>query len=50
MGCLLYIGKLETSPYSQYASYSNWNDISYDFTSAACTLLGYPAESPLYTR
>lgn len=50
MGSLLYIGKLENSPYSKFLSPNLWNDVTYDFTSSYCQLLGLANESPLYTR
>jgi len=49
MGCFVYVGRLEKSPYSSYFHPNLWNDISHDFTSACCSLLGLSYESPLYT-
>lgn len=49
MTSLLYIGRLDKSPYSSFLLPTMWSDITYDFTSACCTLLGLSYESPLYT-
>jgi hypothetical protein len=49
MGSLLYLGRLDKSPYATFLSPNLWNDISYDFTSSCCSLLGLAYESPLYT-
>ena len=49
MGCLLYIGRLEKSPYNQFCDPSLWETIEYEFISANCIVMGLPSESPLYT-
>jgi len=49
MCSLLYIGRLEKSPYASYLSPTFWNDLHHDFTSSCCSLLGMSSESPLYT-
>lgn len=49
MACLLYVGRLENSPYKDMVSPNMWLDISHDFSSACCSVLGLSMESPLYT-
>mmetsp|Transcript_27446 Transcript_27446/g.38710 ORF Transcript_27446/g.38710 Transcript_27446/m.38710 type:complete len:430 (-) Transcript_27446:527-1816(-) len=49
MACLLYVGRLESSPYKDMVTSNMWLDISHDFSSACCSVLGLSMESPLYT-
>jgi len=37
------------SPYSAFLSTALWIDMSHDFTSVCCSLLGFSFESPLFT-
>ncbi|KAJ9177448.1 hypothetical protein P3X46_012668 [Hevea brasiliensis] len=47
MGCLLWAGKLDCSPYSELQSLANWNTIADELTRQFCNLLGLAFESPL---
>ncbi|KAH7351632.1 hypothetical protein KP509_19G006900 [Ceratopteris richardii] len=47
MGCLLWTGKLESSPYSDLLSVSCWDEIAYKFIRECCSFLGQSYESPL---
>ena len=47
MGCLLYAGRLESSPYSELMSPVNWTKTTEELTRQFCTLLGQSYKSPL---
>ncbi|KAJ8769387.1 hypothetical protein K2173_002591 [Erythroxylum novogranatense] len=47
MGCLLWAGKLDQSPYSELLSPTNWNKAADELTRQFCNLLGQSSESPL---
>ncbi len=47
MGCLLYAGRLETSPYRALLSDGMWSEAMEALHSDSCRLLGLPVESPL---
>jgi len=47
MGCLLFAGRLESSPYSDLLSDSMWTGAVEEFTRQCCGLLGQASESPL---
>ncbi|GMH14697.1 hypothetical protein Nepgr_016538 [Nepenthes gracilis] len=47
MACLLWAGKLDSSPYSDLLSPNNWDELSEELTREFCNLLGQPFESPL---
>lgn len=47
MGCLLWSGKLDHSPYSELLSPTNWNMVADELTRQFCNLLGQSFESPL---
>ncbi|OAY35672.1 protein RMD5 homolog isoform X2 [Manihot esculenta] len=47
MGCLLWAGKLDRSPYSELQSPANWNTVADELTRQFCNLLGQSFESPL---
>ncbi|KAK9688392.1 hypothetical protein K7432_014418 [Basidiobolus ranarum] len=48
MCAILFINRLENSPYADLLSNSHWFDIQHAFTRDFCSLLGMPCESPLY--
>jgi E3 ubiquitin-protein transferase RMND5 len=48
MGCLLYLNRLDRSPYADLFSSSIWDRTEYLFTRECCALMGLPYESPLY--
>ncbi|KAL1924445.1 uncharacterized protein VTP21DRAFT_4099 [Calcarisporiella thermophila] len=48
MCSLLFLSRLDRSPYADLLSPSYWSDIQHAFTTDFCRLLGLPAESPLY--
>ncbi|XP_061370083.1 protein RMD5 homolog [Gastrolobium bilobum] len=47
MGCLLYAGRLESSPYSELMSPVHWEMTTEELARQFCTLLGQSYESPL---
>jgi hypothetical protein len=47
MGCLLWAGRLEVSPYSDLLAPSHWDTVTLEFTRECCNLLGQAYESPL---
>lgn len=49
MACLLWINRLEKSPYAFFTSNSLWQEIADNFASTFCALLNLSFESPLYT-
>lgn len=48
MGCLLWAGRLESSPYSDLLAASHWDAVAVEFTRECCNLLGQAYESPLH--
>jgi len=48
MASLLFINRLDKSPYSDFLSPILWSDIVHTFTGTACALLGLSQESPLF--
>ncbi|KAL4378606.1 hypothetical protein GQ457_02G008710 [Hibiscus cannabinus] len=47
MGCLLYSGRLQQSPYAHLLSPTNWDIVAEELTRQFCNLLGQSYESPL---
>ncbi|XP_024979066.1 protein RMD5 homolog [Cynara cardunculus var. scolymus] len=47
MGCLLWPGKLETSPYSDLLLPAKWEDLIKEFTMQFCSLIGVSFKNPL---
>ncbi|XP_051140588.1 protein RMD5 homolog [Andrographis paniculata] len=47
MGCLLWAGRLDSSPYSELLSSVHWDKLSEELTRDFCNLLGQSYESPL---
>ncbi|TVU47538.1 hypothetical protein EJB05_07142, partial [Eragrostis curvula] len=47
MGCILWIGQLEQSPYCELISPERWEKMAEEFTRQFCSLLGHSSESPL---
>ncbi|XP_054791625.1 protein RMD5 homolog isoform X2 [Prosopis cineraria] len=47
MGCLLWVGKLERSPYHALLSQSNWDRLAEELKREFCNLLGQSYNSPL---
>ncbi|KAL1364973.1 hypothetical protein HN51_013094 [Arachis hypogaea] len=47
MGCLLYSGRVENSPYPELVSPSNWTEITEELNRQFCTLFGQSYKSPL---
>ncbi|RDY06753.1 Protein RMD5-like A, partial [Mucuna pruriens] len=47
MGCLLYAGRLESSPYSELMSPIHWEMTTEELARQFCTLLGQSYENPL---
>ncbi|XP_074280966.1 protein RMD5 homolog [Silene latifolia] len=47
MMCLLWAGKLDSSPYADLLSPVNWENLAEEFTRQFCNLLGQSYESPL---
>lgn len=47
MGCLLYAGRLDSSPYSELMSQIHWKRTTEELTRQFCILLGQSYESPL---
>src|SRR5690554_1098929 len=48
MGCFLFLGRLENSPYSSLLDPTLWAGIIHDFTRECCQLFGLSHESPLF--
>lgn len=48
MGCILWVGKLDQSPYTEMMCPSNWNTLANDVTQEFCSMLGQSCRSPLY--
>lgn len=48
MGCLLWVNKLEASPYKDLLSESHWDSVALQFSRECCNLLGQAYESPLH--
>ena len=48
MGCLLYLNRLDRSPYADLFSSVVWDRTEYLFTRECCAIMGLPYESPLY--
>ncbi|KAI4383468.1 hypothetical protein MLD38_009302 [Melastoma candidum] len=47
MGCLLWAGRLEQSPYPDVLSLANWDKLAEEVARQFCSLLGQSYESPL---
>lgn len=47
MGCLLWVGRLETSPYQDLLAREHWHSVALEFTRECCGMLGQGYESPL---
>ncbi|KAA8536336.1 hypothetical protein F0562_028814 [Nyssa sinensis] len=47
MGCLLWAGKLDRSPYTELMAPSHWEKLAEELTRHLCTFLGQSYESPL---
>ncbi|KAM5548488.1 protein RMD5 [Rosa sericea] len=47
MGCLLYAGRLNNSPYSEFTSPTHWEKAMEDLTGQFCSLLAQSYNSPL---
>ncbi|RYR71528.1 hypothetical protein Ahy_A02g005779 isoform B [Arachis hypogaea] len=47
MGCLLYSGRVENSPYPDLVCPSNWTEITEELNRQFCTLFGQSYKSPL---
>ncbi|XP_062178845.1 protein RMD5 homolog [Phragmites australis] len=47
MGCILWAGRLEQSPYSEFLSSALWEKLAEDLTHQFCSILGQSSESPL---
>ncbi|KAI7989404.1 hypothetical protein LOK49_LG13G00666 [Camellia lanceoleosa] len=47
MACLLWAGRLDTSPYSELLSPSHWDKLVEKLTRQFCNILGQSCESPL---
>ncbi|KAL6218393.1 hypothetical protein ACLB2K_011607 [Fragaria x ananassa] len=47
MGCLMYAGRLDVSPYSEFSSPTHWAKAMEDLTGQFCSLLGQSYNSPL---
>ena len=50
MGCLVFVNRIQDSPYKSLFSPSHWRDIEYAFARESRTLLGLSHESPLFVR
>eukprot|EP00897_Mesotaenium_endlicherianum_P008167 jgi/Mesen1/7379/ME000382S06574 len=48
MGCLLWAGRLETSPYADLLAAIHWDSVAAEFTHECCNLVGQAYESPLH--
>ncbi|XP_028074852.1 protein RMD5 homolog isoform X2 [Camellia sinensis] len=47
MACLLWAGRLDSSPYSELLSPSHWDKLAEELTRQFCNILGQSCESPL---
>ncbi|THF99299.1 hypothetical protein TEA_008290 [Camellia sinensis var. sinensis] len=47
MACLLWAGRLDTSPYSELLSSSHWDKLAEELTRQFCNILGQSCKSPL---
>ncbi|XP_010259940.1 PREDICTED: protein RMD5 homolog A [Nelumbo nucifera] len=47
MGCLLWAGRLDCSPYAEFLSPTHWEKLAEELTQQFCCLLGQSFESPL---
>ncbi|KAJ7946817.1 Protein RMD5 like A [Quillaja saponaria] len=47
MGCLLYVGRFDSCPYTESTSPIHWEKLTEELTRQFCTLLGQSNESPL---
>lgn len=47
MACLLWVGRLDCSPYAEILSPSHWEKLAEELTRQFCSLLGQSYESPL---
>lgn len=47
MACLLWSGKLDSSPYSEYLSPAHWANLAHELAQQFCNLLGESYDSPL---
>ncbi|KAG2696037.1 hypothetical protein I3760_07G040200 [Carya illinoinensis] len=47
MACLLFTGRLDSSPYSALISPTNWEKLAEELSKQFCNILGYSFESPL---
>ncbi|KAL3680446.1 hypothetical protein R1sor_023402 [Riccia sorocarpa] len=47
MGCLLWAGRLHSSPYADMLADTQWDNVATEFTRECCSLLGQAYESPL---
>ncbi|XP_071710971.1 protein RMD5 homolog [Rutidosis leptorrhynchoides] len=47
MGCLLWVGKLESSPYSELLSPTHWAKLAHELAQQFCNHLGESYQSPL---
>ena len=47
MACLLWVGRLDQSPYSELMSSAHWEKLAEELTYQFCSLLGQSRESPL---
>ncbi|KAL5710433.1 hypothetical protein ACHQM5_020994 [Ranunculus cassubicifolius] len=47
MACLLWAGRLESSPYAEFLSPIHWENLAEELTQQYCNLLGQSYESPL---
>ncbi len=48
MGCLLWAGRLEISPYSDLLAREHWDAIAVEFTHECCGMMGQASNSPLF--
>lgn len=48
MACLLWVDRLEVSPYSELISNSHWDALALELIQECCSLLGHSYESPLH--
>ncbi|XP_071735221.1 protein RMD5 homolog [Rutidosis leptorrhynchoides] len=47
MACLLWAGKLESSPYSEFLAPAHWAELAHELAQQFCNLLGESYDSPL---
>ncbi|KAJ4963458.1 hypothetical protein NE237_023397 [Protea cynaroides] len=47
MACLLWAGRLDSSPYAEFLSPTHWEKLAEELTQQFCSLLGQSYESPL---